>query len=173
MRKSNFSIPPCLMANGNAMNDRDRKINAMMEFANQQLEENERKIRERYLEVERGQSLHTYGACLDIGPSEWTPGPVNPTGIKVEFAPISLTPGYHLTNIPRGEMGEASKIKEEMDEFMDSILQDASIMALVELADMIGAITAYLAKHHPSITIDDLIKMQSITERAFKNGYRR
>lgn len=46
-------------------------------------------------------------------------------------------------------------------------------MALIELADLIGAIGKFLEKNHPSITIDDLLKMSAVTERAFQNGHRR
>jgi len=87
-------------------------------------------------------------------------------------SPNDSNPGYHLTNIVRGELGEPSKIYEEVDEFRDAIEQKASIMALVELSDLLGAIGAYLEKYHPSITMDDLAKMREITERAFINGRR-
>ena len=85
---------------------------------------------------------------------------------------IDPKPGYHLAKIVRGELGEPSKIYEEVDEFRDAIAQKASIMALVELSDLLGAIGAYLEKYHPSITMDDLAKMREITERAFINGRR-
>ena len=127
--------------------------------------------------------LRTYDALLTVTklqPSEYpiyftnSGTPQDPLkGIEWTPMPVSIAPGYHLANIKRGEVGEASKIKEETDEFMDSVEQGASIMALVELADLIGAVKAYLAKHHPSMTLDDLLKMQTITERAFRNGYRR
>jgi len=81
-------------------------------------------------------------------------------------------PGYHLNNIQSGELGEPSKILEECQEFMDAIEQDADVMALTELSDLVGAIRLYLAKHHPSITLGDLVKMNDITKRAFENGRR-
>jgi len=81
-------------------------------------------------------------------------------------------PGYHLTDIPKGEIGESSKILEEVLELQDAEAQEAKIMALVELSDLMGAIALYLEKHHPSTSIDDLIRMSRITRRAFENGRR-
>ncbi len=80
--------------------------------------------------------------------------------------------GYHIKDIEKGVLGEASKIREETEEFLDALDQESSVMALVELSDLIGAIHAYLRKHHPSIKIDDLIKMSDITARAFISGHR-
>lgn len=79
---------------------------------------------------------------------------------------------YHKAEIPQGEYGEASKIVEEFHEFMDALDQGASIMALVELSDLVGAIQGYLKRHHPSIGIQDLITMGNITQRAFELGTR-
>jgi len=45
-------------------------------------------------------------------------------------------------------------------------------MILVELSDILGAIEAYLDKHHPGMKLDDLKKMSDITKRAFINGRR-
>lgn len=81
-------------------------------------------------------------------------------------------PGYHLNEIPKGEIGESSKILEEVLELQDAEAQDAKIMALVELSDLIGAIALYLEKHHPDTTLNDLVTMSKITKRAFENGYR-
>lgn len=85
---------------------------------------------------------------------------------------LEKKPGYHIREIKKGVLGEASKVMEECEEFMDAVEQDVDIMALVELSDLLGAISAYLDKHHPSITMDDLHKMRETTERAFKNGRR-
>ena len=81
-------------------------------------------------------------------------------------------PGYHLARIEKGELGELSKIREELEEALDADVQDASVMVLVELSDMMGAVQAYLEKHHPSISVDDLVKFSRITKRAFVNGRR-
>lgn len=82
------------------------------------------------------------------------------------------TAGYHLQDIEKGVLGEASKIKEEIDEFLDAEAQGVSVMALVELSDAYGAISAFLARNHPSITMDDLSEMSRVTRRAFVNGHR-
>jgi len=81
-------------------------------------------------------------------------------------------PGYHLVEIPKGELGEPSKIVEEAMEFADAISQQASIMGLVELSDLYGAVEAYLERHHPSIDISQIKAMSDITRRAFQNGHR-
>jgi len=81
-------------------------------------------------------------------------------------------PGYHLKEIPRGEVGELSKVYEEILEALDAEAQGATVMALVELSDLVGALKAYLAKHHPSITLEDLEAFSSITARAFTSGRR-
>jgi len=81
-------------------------------------------------------------------------------------------PGYHLREIPKGQVGESSKIMEEVLELQDAEAQGCKVMALVELSDLVGTIALYLKKHHPSTTIDDLIIMANITKRAFENGRR-
>jgi len=81
--------------------------------------------------------------------------------------------GYHLNELPRGEFGELSKVYEEVAELADAEEQGATLMALQELSDIIGAIEGYLVKHHPSITLDDLLKMKQITKRVFESGHRK
>jgi hypothetical protein len=84
----------------------------------------------------------------------------------------NFKPGYHTRPITKGILGEPSKIAEEHDEFQDAVAQGVKIMALVELSDLVGAIHAYLATHHPGVTLDDLNAMHYVTERAFRNGRR-
>lgn len=84
-----------------------------------------------------------------------------------------LLPGYHLTPIVKGELGQPSKVAEECAEFIDACAQDCRVMALVELADLYGAMRAYLAHHHPTLNMRDLEIMADINERAFRNGRRR
>jgi ornithine carbamoyltransferase len=81
--------------------------------------------------------------------------------------------GYHTVDIPKGVYGESSKILEEVNELIDAENQGANIMALNELSDIIGAINGYLEKNHPTITLNDLIKMSEITKRAFVSGHRK
>ncbi|AXQ68678.1 hypothetical protein HOU00_gp447 [Caulobacter phage CcrPW] len=85
---------------------------------------------------------------------------------------LDSKPGYHVAEIPKGVLGEPSKIAEEHAEFQDAVSQGIKIMALVELADLYGAIKKYLEKHHPGVTFDDLDAMSFVTERAFINGRR-
>lgn len=80
--------------------------------------------------------------------------------------------GYHLKEIPRGKLGESSKIQEELYELMDAEEQGVKILALCELSDMIGAIRMYLEAKHPDTTLQDLIQMSELTEKAFKDGTR-
>jgi hypothetical protein len=80
-------------------------------------------------------------------------------------------PGYHITKIPKGVLGEFSKIEEELLEAKDAISQGCKIMELVELSDLMGALNAYVKKQH-NMTLDDLVTMALITSRAFENGRR-
>lgn len=81
-------------------------------------------------------------------------------------------PGYHLVAIQKGELGELSKIQEELDELKDAMAQGSRIMAAVELADLVGALEAFMDRHLPGTTLDDLRKFSAITQRAFQNGRR-
>ena len=85
----------------------------------------------------------------------------------------NIMSGYHTTIIPRGIYGEVSKILEEVNELKDAIRQGAKIMELCELSDIIGAIDGYLKNHHPGTSMNDLIKMASLTARAFEVGERK
>jgi phosphoribosyl-ATP pyrophosphohydrolase len=80
--------------------------------------------------------------------------------------------GYHLAEIPRGVLGEASKIAEECAELMDAVAQNSKVMALVELSDLVGAIEAYLLIEHPNVSLEDLQAFSQITARAFRSGRR-
>ena len=81
-------------------------------------------------------------------------------------------PGYHLVAIPKGELGELSKIQEELDELRDAMAQGPRVMAAVELSDMMGAVQAFMDRHLPGMTIEDLVTFSTITKRAFVNGRR-
>ena len=81
-------------------------------------------------------------------------------------------PGYHKRPIPKGELGELSKVAEELAEARDAEEQGVKIMLLLELSDLVGALQLYLEKHHEGITLDDLVKMSDVTQRAFQNGHR-
>lgn len=79
--------------------------------------------------------------------------------------------GYHNKVIPKGVLGEFSKIREEFLEAEDAIEQDNKVMILIELSDLLGAIEQYTAKYN--ITLEDLIIMKEATKRAFKDGSRK
>ncbi len=82
--------------------------------------------------------------------------------------------GYHLSEIPRGEYGEISKILEEAAELKDAMEQGARLMCLIEMSDMLGAIEGYLKNHYAGqITMEDLMDMSYITQRAFESGARK
>lgn len=78
--------------------------------------------------------------------------------------------GYHLREIPKGVLGEFSKIKEEFEELEDGVIQDNPILIINELTDLIGAIELYAKKWN--LSLSDLIKMKERTESAFKEGRR-
>ena len=83
------------------------------------------------------------------------------------------SPGYHVTEIPKGTLGKSNKILEETLELIDAEKQNCKVMAIIELSDLVGAIHAYLQESHPSISFQDLEKMSVITRRAFENGHRK
>jgi hypothetical protein len=80
--------------------------------------------------------------------------------------------GYHKAKIDKGKFGEISKIQEELDELKDSMDQQVVIMALVELADIYGAMEGFLDRYFPSITMEDVKKMSELTKHAFQTGDR-
>ena len=80
-------------------------------------------------------------------------------------------PGYHIRHIEKGVLGELSKVEEELAELKDALEQGSDIMALVELADLYGALKHYL-KTRFGMDMHDLKAMSNITERAFRNGRR-
>jgi hypothetical protein len=80
--------------------------------------------------------------------------------------------GYHTVDIPKGEIGETSKIIEEALELQDAHKQNAKIMAQIEMSDIYGALDQYRKKHYPEISMKDIKKMYTITKRAFDNDCR-
>lgn len=85
----------------------------------------------------------------------------------------SFLAGYHVKPIPKGQLGYSSKLMEEVLELQDAESQACKIMTLVELSDLLGAMSAYLRTNFPGMTIRDLEIMSQITERAFANGHRK
>ncbi len=77
---------------------------------------------------------------------------------------------YHLTTIPKGVLGEVSKIQEEYLELMDAYSQNNKVLEICELCDLIGSIEAYAQSYN--LTLNDLIKMKEANKRAFQDGSR-
>jgi len=80
--------------------------------------------------------------------------------------------GYHKVNIQKGVLGEYSKITEEIQELEDAKSQNANVLIICELCDLIGAIEAYAEKQF-NLKLDDLIKMKEMTKESFKEGKRK
>jgi phosphoribosyl-ATP pyrophosphohydrolase len=81
--------------------------------------------------------------------------------------------GYHLKEIKKGVLGKSSKLLEEVEELIDAEEQDAKIMVLIELSDLVGAIKHYLLDNKLGLELKDLEKMADITSRAFQSGRRK
>jgi len=79
---------------------------------------------------------------------------------------------YHINKINKGVLGEFSKVQEEWDELMDARQQGGKILELCELADLYGAIDAYL-QHTYGMSIADIKQMSDMTVSAFQEGSRK
>jgi hypothetical protein len=80
--------------------------------------------------------------------------------------------GYHVTKIPKGQLGQSSKITEEYLEFLDAHKQGNLVMEMIELSDLMGAIEAYTMQRY-NIHLDHLMVMTRATQRAFNDGERK
>lgn len=96
------------------------------------------------------------------------------TKIKSQIFPNKkkLSTGYHLTEIPKGNFGEVSKIIEEALELQDAEKQNNAILCLCELSDLYGAFIGYLEAKFPQFKLVDIQKMSEATNRAFESGQR-
>ncbi len=81
--------------------------------------------------------------------------------------------GYHVRDIPKGKVGEPSKIIEEAYEILDAHEQGVKVMTQVEMSDLYGALDRYREKYHSELTMKDLHAMYKVTRRAFDNGKRK
>lgn len=81
--------------------------------------------------------------------------------------------GYHTRAIPKGVLGELSKIREELDEAEDAQGQGAKLLELCELADIYGALREVLQRRYPGWKMRDLKQMANATRRSFRRGERR
>ncbi len=79
--------------------------------------------------------------------------------------------GYHTREIPKGTLGEFSKVREEFWELEDAEIQGAKILILCELTDLYGAIEEYAKKYN--LTMNDLKQFSDMTKSAFIEGNRK
>jgi len=79
--------------------------------------------------------------------------------------------GYHRVEIPKGVLGEFSKIEEEFTELKDAVDQNNPILISCELSDLIGAIEEYAKKYN--LTLKDIISFSNLTKNAFESGKRK
>jgi len=80
--------------------------------------------------------------------------------------------GYHIQKITKGELGEISKIEEEVMELKDASEQGCKILEMVELSDLYGAIEEYAMRKY-GLQMEDLKKMSDRTKEAFRSGDRK
>ena len=78
--------------------------------------------------------------------------------------------GYHTVKIAKGTLGQSDKIREELDELQDAEKQNVKILIHCELADLYGALRACAWGY--GLTMEDLRRMVTLTEEAFKAGER-
>ncbi len=78
-------------------------------------------------------------------------------------------PGYHINHIPKGILGESSKIYEEFCEFVDAHSQQVVVMELIELSDLLGAISFYVQKHFSESDWNQILQKFSQKEKTQKN----
>lgn len=74
---------------------------------------------------------------------------------------------WHKRQILKGELGELSKIQEEIEEAFDAEEQGQKIMLLIELADIVGAAGLVAEKH--GMTLDDLVAFAKLRSEVMRN----
>jgi len=78
---------------------------------------------------------------------------------------------YHVNEIPKGKLGEFSKIKEEFLELEDAFQQKDKVLQICELTDLVGAIEEFsMGKFN--LSLNDLIAFSNKTKSAFKEHKR-
>ncbi len=63
--------------------------------------------------------------------------------------------GYHIREIKKGNYGELSKIKEELEEAYDAEEQGQDVMLIIELSDIVGAVEGVALKY--GFTLEQLV----------------
>lgn len=79
--------------------------------------------------------------------------------------------GYHLRHIPKGILGQVSKIREELEELEDAAVQQNHLLQLVEASDLYGALERFAESK--GVTMQQLADMAAVTRRAFDLGARK
>jgi hypothetical protein len=79
----------------------------------------------------------------------------------------SENPGYHINVIDKGVYGEFSKVAEEFQEVQDAWEQKCSIMAIVELSDMLGAMETFYPNFHKHLEQ----AREQLRHRIVQNGH--
>lgn len=63
---------------------------------------------------------------------------------------------FHINkNIPKGKLGEFSKIQEEFEELKDAVEQNDNVLTICELCDLVGAIEFYSSNYY-NLNLNDL-----------------
>lgn len=73
---------------------------------------------------------------------------------------------WHTRAIKKGELGELSKIEEELEEAKDAQEQGQDFMLLFELSDIIGACGLVAQKY--GMTLDQLVKFSKLRSQVAK-----
>lgn len=74
--------------------------------------------------------------------------------------------GFHKRNIPKGEYGKLSKVREELEEAEDAEEQGINLLLLFELSDMIGAIGG--VAESLGWDLDDLVAFAKLRSKVIK-----
>lgn len=91
---------------------------------------------------------------------------------QYQLPTVKKNPGYHLVKIPKGKVGEPTKIIEEAYEIQDAHEQGVRVMTHVEMSDLYGALDRFRELHYPEVSMSDLEAMYRVTRRAFENKRR-
>lgn len=78
---------------------------------------------------------------------------------------------YHKRFIPKGDLGQFSKIQEEFQELSDANFQSCAPLEICEICDLYGAIEEYIKKYN--LTMEDIKKFSDMTKKAFVEGSRK
>lgn len=79
---------------------------------------------------------------------------------------------YHLRDIKKGEIGEFSKVQEEIEELLDAAEQNCNLLVLCELSDLLGAIESFTESKF-NLKLEDLKHFSDKTKSAFIEGKRK